>query len=253
MTSVADRNPIRKPTVSLIIPAYNEEREIGDCLDSVVKQGPDAFSQIIVVDNASTDRTGDMARAYPGVIVLNETHRGPTRARERGREVATGELIAYIDADTRLPVGWVDKAQRIFVERPDIVSLSGPARYFDATPFEQRLLSVLWWASILFVTFGTGYAIYGANMLVRKSVMDAVGGFNRDIDFYGDETELAGRLKRKGKVLFRSDFYTYGSMRRFKQEGILYTSFIYAINFIWTSAFNHPFTKTHTNIRAETP
>jgi glycosyltransferase involved in cell wall biosynthesis len=235
--------------VSLIIPAYNEEAQIGACLDSIIKHAGGKLHEIIVVDNASTDRTADIARTWPGVRVTSEPERGPTRARDAGNKVATGDLIAYVDADTRVPPGWVDKIFAEFAANPSMVSLSGPAHYFDASPLERMLLSLSWWIAAPLMYRLTGYMIYGANVVIRKDILDKVGGFNRTIDFYGDETELARRLRHHGAVVFKMSFFMNCSARRFRKEGILWTSIVYSMNYVWPVLFGKPYTLKHTDVR----
>lgn len=130
--------------LSLVIPAYNEENYIGACLKSVMENAGDGFSEIIVVDNGSTDRTGEIAREWPGVQVVLEPHKGLTHARECGRLNATGDLVAYLDADCVFAREWLDTVEELFTRRPDAVSLSGPAIYVDASQWQKAVLNVLW-------------------------------------------------------------------------------------------------------------
>ena len=88
--------------LSIVIPAYNEEKYIGAAIESVQKYGNGVCKEIIVVDNASTDRTVQIANGYPGVRVVSESKKGTGHARERGFRESTGDVICFIDADTRL-------------------------------------------------------------------------------------------------------------------------------------------------------
>lgn len=234
---------------SLIIPAYNEEKYIGGCIESVLKNAPGGFDEIIVVDNASTDKTAEVAGSYPGVRVVREDIKGLPAAREAGRRVATGDLIAYIDADTRMHANWLPMVKKIFSENPRVVSLSGPAKYWDATPWQRFVLGVSWWATTPLMYRVVGYMIFGAHFAARTQALEKIGGFNRGITFYGEDTDLARRLSTQGKTLWRMDFYIFTSARRFKKEGILKANFVYTLNFLWPVLFNRPFTKTHKDIR----
>lgn len=235
--------------ISLVIPAYNEEHYIGGCLESVFANAPGKFSEIIVVDNASTDRTAEVARQFPGVRVVHEKEKGLPAARECGRQVATGDLIAYIDADTRMPEGWIEKMLNVFEKYQKVVSLSGPARYWDANFFERFVLALSWWVAAPLMYALVGYMIYGAHFVVRRLALDAIGDFNRSITFYGEDTELARRLSKVGKVLFRMDFFIYSSVRRFKTEGIIRTNLVYSLNYLWPVLFGRPFSTKHSDIR----
>ena len=82
---------------TVVIPAYNEARAIGDCLDSLRAQTIDDF-EVVVVDDGSSDATAAVARAR-GVRVLTVTHGGPARAKNAGAAVARGDVLVFVDAD----------------------------------------------------------------------------------------------------------------------------------------------------------
>src|SRR3989344_4702815 len=135
---------MQNPKISLIIPAYNEEKYIGECLKSVIENSDGKFHEIIVVDNGSTDRTTEIARGFSCIKVVHEKLKGTNRARERGLRESTGDLIAFIDADTQLHSNWHDTAQKIFSKNPDMVSLSGPYRYYDGPKPMRYLQNIMW-------------------------------------------------------------------------------------------------------------
>jgi len=116
VTSPAYRSTMR---ISFVVPAYNEETYLPDCLDSILAQTrdlPAGSVEIIVVNNASTDRTREVALSYPGVQVVDEPRKGLTHARQAGFAASTGELIANVDSDSRLTPGWVDVYKRQVME-----------------------------------------------------------------------------------------------------------------------------------------
>ena len=100
-----------RPTISLIIPAYNEEAYLGACLDAVMANIADRALEIIVVDNNSTDGTKAVVERYPAVTYAFEPEKGITRARQRGFLTARGDILAYVDADTHPPAGWIETAR----------------------------------------------------------------------------------------------------------------------------------------------
>src|ERR1700735_3878627 len=97
--------------LSFVVPAYNEETYLPACLESILAQtsGMGDAVEIIVVNNASSDRTREVALGYPGVRVVDEPRKGLTHARQAGFAASTGDLIANVNSDSRLTPGWVSK------------------------------------------------------------------------------------------------------------------------------------------------
>jgi glycosyltransferase involved in cell wall biosynthesis len=143
--------------LSFIIPAFNEELYIGECLDCILKYAKKRYHEIIVVDNGSIDRTSEIAQSRPGVRVVHEARRGITQARQRGLEEATGDLLAYLDADTRIPPSWLDIAEQTFKEDDDIACLSGPYLYYDGPRFKRRLITAISLSALPVGRFLFGY------------------------------------------------------------------------------------------------
>src|SRR5215510_8670528 len=96
--------------ISAIVCAYNEAVFLPACLHSLFSQSrpPDE----VIVDNASSDNTGVVAAAIPGVHVVDEPAKGLVVAREAGRRAASGDLLAYLDADCRAPFQWLERIER---------------------------------------------------------------------------------------------------------------------------------------------
>ena len=234
--------------VSLVIPAYNEEAQIGACLDLVEQHSGGGFCEIIVVDNASTDRTAEIARAH-GARVVREDTKGLPAARECGRKAATGEIIAYIDADTRLHAQWLPQVKALFRHHAEAVSVSGPPRYFDASPGQLFVLAALWWLTAPLAYRAVGYMLYGAHFAVRAEALERIGGFDRRITFYGEDTDLARRLSRVGKTVFSMRLFIHASARRFQHQGVIRASMMYCVNFLWPVMFGRPFSRRHQDIR----
>lgn len=99
-------------TISAIVRAYNEAATVPACLYSLRAQTrpPD---EILLVNNASTDDTHAVGSTIPGVRVLDEPAKGLVRARETGRLAARGTHLAFIDADCRAPLRWVERVARL--------------------------------------------------------------------------------------------------------------------------------------------
>lgn len=224
--------------VSLIIPAHNEEDYIGECLQHVIKNSDDGFYEIIVVDNASTDDTAKIAEEFPGVQVVKEEQKGLTTARQRGFLEANGDILAFIDADTHMPKGWDTKVYETFSEEPEVVTLSGPYIYYDIPGWQRFLVEVYWHTLALPMYTLTKCMLVGGNFAIRKDVLQRMDGFDTSIAFYGEDTNIARRAHKYGKVLFKKHFKIHTSGRRFVEQGIIKTAFIYMANYI-SEVFQH--------------
>lgn len=213
------------PFVSVVIPAYNEENYLPSCLESIRKQDYAGAYEVIVVDNASTDNTAKIARDW-GAKVVYEAKRSPACARQKGAEAATGEIIAFIDADTQAPAHWLSTIVSRFVQKPDIVAVSGPYAFCDAGRFTKISSYVGNFINIIIdqlfrKAFNKGGAIWGCNFAVRRSALLAVGGFDTSIKFYGEEYEFSLRLKRVGKGDVVPRLFVLTSARRLKRIGVV--------------------------------
>jgi glycosyltransferase involved in cell wall biosynthesis len=259
--------------LSFVVPAYNEEAYLPACLDSILNQTstlPPDTCEIIVVNNASTDRTRDVALAYPGVIVVDEPRKGLTFARQAGFAASSGSLIANVDADSRLTPNWVADVLSTFdaseaithssvavahsPKTKPLAALSGPVLYYDLTP-RQRVL-----VHIFYLTAWTTYAInryilrvgsmvQGGNFVTSREALMQIGGFNTAISFYGEDTDIARRLNAVGEVRFTFDLKMFSSARRLKSEGMLTMAARYSINYLWTTFLKRPYTDTYVDIR----
>lgn len=240
--------------ISVIVCAYNEERYVAACLHSLLAQTrpPD---DIILIDNASQDRTGAIARAIPGVRVIHESRKGLVVARETGRLAATGDVLAYLDADCRAPVMWLQRVERRFLRSPNIVAVSGPYRFYDWD----------WWGRLLIRGYDVvvappthflvqrilriGAILYGGNFAVRREALEKIGGFDTRIEFHGEDTNLARRLAAIGPVRLARECAMFTSARRYRAMGKGAVFGLYIRNF-WSEILRHrPSDRTHLDVR----
>jgi len=254
--------------LSFVIPAYNEEAYIGACLDAILEQTRDLehLTEIIVVNNASTDSTREIVLRYiaqhgSGIRLVDESRKGLPYARQAGFLASTGSLIANVDADSRLTPGWVEKVLTTFRNheangdsRTPLVSLSGPLVYYDLTQRQRRLVSVFYGMAWLTYAMNkyilrVGSMVQGGNFVLSRAALEAIGGYDVSITFYGEDTDIARRLHAVGKVHFTFDLKMYSSARRLKHEGMLTMALRYAVNYFWTTFFKRPFTREHIDIR----
>lgn len=236
--------------ISLVIPAHNEAEYIGPCIESVLQHAAGKFKEIVVVDNASTDGTGDVARSYAGVTVVREERKGLTRARQTGLEATTAPYIAYMDGDSRLPEDWFTNAGSLIRRYPAAVSWSGPVYYYDApNVLWNATLAIGWWLTAPLMYRLVGYMVLGGNFIVSRDAINAIGGFDPNVSFYGEDMTLAKRLHQKGKTIFRMHFRGHTSARRFVKEGYFRTNMHYVMNYAWPVLFGRPYHREYTDVR----
>jgi glycosyltransferase involved in cell wall biosynthesis len=159
--------------ISIVIPVFNEERHIRGCLEAIARQSV-MPNEVIVVDNNSTDKTGDIAREFSFVRVVHESQQGRGYARSKGFNEAKHEIIGRIDADSRIAPDWVERVLAAFSADPELSGVTGPGK----TSF---IPLVEGWRTTL---FARGYfwhvhagfktiTMWGANMAIRKSAWQA--------------------------------------------------------------------------------
>lgn len=239
--------------LSIVIPAYNEQDYLPGCLEQVLAEvrrcaDPDEV-EVLVVDNASIDATADIARQIPGVRVVHEPNKGLTKARQRGLESARGEVIGYVDADTRMPPGWIDRVLRTFERKPQVVCISGPYIYYDAKRWQRAMVRLYWIFLAHPAYWMTRYMVVGGNFAARRSALEQIGGFDTEIAFYGEDTNIARRLHAAGKVKFTLRLPMRTSSRRLQEEGMTAVARTYVANFLSEVVLKRPVTQAYRDIR----
>ena len=242
--------------ISFVIPAFNEEKVISKCLESVLleisKNNYD--TEIIIVNNNSTDKTSEIANKFNNVKVVDEKNKGLVWARKSGMDNSTGDLIANIDADVMLPEGWLKKVMTEFEKDKNLVALSGPYIYYDLKKYEQALVRFFYYLNYCTYILTSrvlkiGGALQGGNFIVRRDAMEKIGGYDTAISFYGEDTDIAKRIFKVGKVKWTFDLPMYTTGRRLKEEGIIRMGLKYSINYFWPLLFGKPFTKKYKDHR----
>ena len=242
------QTPLRRPTISLIIPAYNEEAYLPACLDAVMHNVAGKAVEVIVVDNNSTDRTRQVIESYPGVTYLFEPRKGITRARQCGFLAASGDILAYVDADTHPPEGWIEQIWEQFGANKDLACLSGPYSFYDLSGLRNRV-SRAWFIVAKPLYSLTGYIIVGGNFAIRRDVIEKMGGFDSTIEFYGEDADIAKRAGKHGKVLFCPRFVMPTSGRRMQSQGFVKMAGLYFINYLSIALRGRPATMGYIDIR----
>lgn len=184
--------------VSIIVPVYNNPRDLRECLSALIASA-DPGVEIIVVDDASTDDTPSVA-AQMGVPMLRlSTNSGPAAARNYGASQAQGEILLFVDADVVVAPDVVHRVVRLFPEHPDVAAVFGS---YDARPRAKGIVSR--YRNLLhhFVhqhgnpEASTFWAGCGA---IRRSIFLEIGGFDAErFPRAIEDIELGYRLRRAG-------------------------------------------------------
>lgn len=192
--------------VSIIVPAYNAEATIKDCIEALLAQkGLSEALEIIVVDDGSSDGTAEIVRGFP-ITCVHQTNQGPAAARNTGAGEAGGEIILFTDSDCIADQHWVREMTRPFSD-PKVVAVKGAYRTgqtglaprFAQIEFEERFELLKKAPTIDMVdTYSAGF---------RKEVFLDMGGF--DVAFpiaNNEDTELSYRMSSRGlKMVFNPD------------------------------------------------
>ncbi len=220
--------------VSVVIPAYNEEKVIGACLDSLVKQKTQHKFEVIVVNNNSTDKTADAVNSYRNRLELNlvmqkEKGRGP--ARQIGFSHACGDIILSTDADTVVPPGWVETLSDS-LRGSNAVAISGTCKIVDCGLFTNTLFNFFQPLAmrVYRLVFGH-YWLNGFNFAIYKEVYRKSGGFNVKLNSQED-IDLSFKVSKLGKIHFMPGLPVIFSGRRFRQKGLIRGSLPYLLTFI---------------------
>ncbi len=213
---------MHKPTVSVVIPAFNEEKYIENSLFSLLRseQKTKINYEVILVDNNSTDRTIQIASKFKGRMnlkIINEKKQGRGAARARGFKEAKGEIILSADSDTIFYQGWIETLAGPI--KDDVIAVTTSCKVVDCSPFTNVVVN---FGQPLLMTvyriFVGHYWMSGFSSAISKTVYKASGGFDSDLQCQED-LDLSFRVAKLGKIRFINKPVTF-SGRRFR-EGLL--------------------------------
>lgn len=187
-------------TVTVIIPVYNREKELAECLDALTNQNrrPD---EIIVVDDGSTDGTKNIAEAYSLVTILSQKNAGPAKARNAGAKKAKSDIVLFLDSDCVAEKNWLEEMLKPFDEK-NVVGVQGAyktkqtslAARFDQLDIEYRYERMK--KSKRLDWIGSYSAAY------RRDIFLQEGGFDETFPkASGEDAEFSYRLSEKGMKL----------------------------------------------------
>ncbi len=188
--------------VAVVIPAYNEEKYIDACLDSLGKQlvPPD---EIIVVDNNCHDETIAIAKKYQGIKIIKEKQQGMIYARNRGFDACDADIIARCDADTILPPDWIKKIKLNFADK-QIDALTGPLVLYES-PIKALFLVKAYLDIMKFLQKGAE-TLNGPNMIITKKIWQKVrNNVCLDDKLVHEDIDLAIHIRQAGGKIYRDN------------------------------------------------
>ncbi len=248
------------PLISVVIPAYNEEEYIADCIKSVKKQKTNLSYEIIVVDNNSSDKTSSIAKKN-GAKVVFEEKQGLSYARQAGLDAAKGKFLIYLDADTRIAQGWLVEVINYLNNNPEVSGISCSFYFYDGNIMTEIGRAINYYLvapliNFILISFNKPETIWGPSIITRTELLRKAGGINLDFVFYGEDTSIAYRLHSQGKVRFLKHFFVYTSARRYKYNGGAKTLMVYTIAsalihmgmYEKAKAFSEKYSKKHMDI-----
>ncbi|MBU3925026.1 glycosyltransferase, partial [Patescibacteria group bacterium] len=205
--------------ISIIIPVKNEENYLPELLKSVRRQKfPACDYEIIVADNKSKDKTREIAKEYKCRIVKGGL---PGAGRNFGAKAAKGEILLFLDADTRLLTkNFLKKSIDEFSRRR--LDIAVPEAYVKGKKMDKLFFEL--WNHLVDISqylmpYAGGWCIFAS-----KKIHDKIKGFDENITL-GEDSDYAQRASKAGKFRMLKSVKIQVSPRRFKKEGYLKVAF----------------------------
>lgn len=218
--------------VSIVIPAYNEEKYIGSCLESISKLETKLNFEVILVDNNSTDKTVEKAQKFTNGInlrIIKEERQGRGAARDTGFKKSQGRIILSTDADATVDKNWMD----ILVAGigGKIVATTTTSKITDCSFLTNSIFNFI--HPVMTVIYGAIFGdcwLFGFSFAILKSVYDESEGFDPNLQAQED-FDLGYKICKLGKIKFINKQPVVISGRRFK-NGLLAAFYEYISTFI---------------------
>ncbi|MEO0438049.1 MAG: glycosyltransferase [Pseudomonadota bacterium] len=186
------------PSLAIVVPVHNGGEQFRLCLEAL-GEARNAFDELIVVADGDSDGSCDRAEEA-GVTVLRLAEPGgPARARNRGVELASSELILFVDADVLISGTTIERIVQYFRDEPALAALIGS---YDDEPGEDNFLSQ--YRNLLHhfthqESNADAFTFWGACGAVRRDVFRSLGGFDESYRTPSiEDIELGHRLKKAG-------------------------------------------------------
>jgi glycosyltransferase involved in cell wall biosynthesis len=174
-----------RPLVSVIMAAYNAEEYIGAALESVLAQDWSPF-EVVVVDDGSTDGTGDIVRSFPRVRYVRQENAGPAAARNAAIRESRGDLVANFDSDDLLPPSRLRVQADYLLGHPEAGCVFGRQEWLNAPPWLGRD-----------PVYGDLDGIPLSSAMFRRGVLEELGGYDSRFE-PSEDMDLVIRMRERG-------------------------------------------------------
>lgn len=217
--------------ISIVIVSYNTQELLKKCIKSVIKHTRGIRYEIIVVDNASSDRSVEVIRDIEGIknikVIKNRENLGFSVANNQGIKVSKGRCVLLLNSDTALHenslqkmVEWMDRNFDVGISTCKLLNTDGSLQptggmfpdkfrlllwslFLDDIPYVEKLFGSYHPGSSWFVGVKYQDWVTGAFFLIRREVLDKLGGLDENIFMYGEELEFCYRASREGwKIVY---------------------------------------------------
>jgi len=209
------------PRVTVVVPSWNTRELLALCLESVISTGEGVDCEILVVENASSDGSAELARGFhPSVrLIENANNVGFARACNQGIAASRAPYLLFLNSDARLLPGTLSALVELATLHPRC-GVAGVQVRDGSGGFQASHARFPSWSQELLMLSGLGRLLYGSTypshgpdeargarsvdwvsgacLFGRRAALDAVGGFDEDYFMYGEEMDLCYRMRRSG-------------------------------------------------------
>ncbi len=219
--------------ISIVIPTYNEEKYIGETLESLMKQTlkPD---EIIIADYNSKDNTKSICESF-NVKFVKVDKPGIGYGRQIGFEHAKGDIFVSASADVFYPINWLEELTKP-LRKEDIVATIGSISLKDANKIE-KIGSYLLNNIFIPMAFSLNLVFASAdNLAIKSNIYKQIKGINPNLQT-GEDTDLIIRAKKIGKIIYVKKANVFTSNRRIRKWNYLKYIYFHTKNFLSYNLF----------------
>jgi cellulose synthase/poly-beta-1,6-N-acetylglucosamine synthase-like glycosyltransferase len=202
----------RFPSITFLVPAYNEEKNIRKCLDSLASLNyPKEKLKIIVIDDGSTDNTGKIVKEYKDVKLITQKNSGKATALNHGLKYVDTELVATMDADSCPDRNYLLNLVG-YLEKKDVAAATPAIKVSKVSSWLTKIQWVEYLYQVflrkVFSIFGCEYVVPGPGGVYKTSIVKEIGGW--DEKSITEDMEITFRLRKKGyRILNSINAFTY--------------------------------------------